>query len=109
MTLPTLQDVKDALSVFYARLTADLKFMLSNDRIFLVIFGVLILVIKGASVMANILIFKSKAEVAVANKENAVLQAQENAANNQANALIKDANALPGQEKPVDGNWDKKK
>lgn len=103
------QTVKAALTEFNTRLRADLKFMWENDRIFLVIFGVLVLIAKGSSLMISFLAAKSKAQVAVASKESSILQAQETADNTQADALVKQANDLTSQEKPVDENWDKKK
>jgi hypothetical protein len=104
-----LQSVKDGLSLFWTRLQADLKFMWDNDRIFLVIFGVLVLILKGSQMMISFLAFKSKVQVAVASKEDSVLKAQETADENQANDLEAKAAALPSQQPPVDENWDKKK
>ena len=103
------QSVKDGLSLFWTRLQADLKFMWDNDRIFLVIFGVLVLILKGSQMMISFLAFKSKVQVAVASKEDSVLKAQETADENQANDLEAKAAALPSQQPPVDENWDKKK
>lgn len=110
MTLPTKARVQSALSALWTRLTADLEYLWANDKIFLVIFGVLILIAKGSSSIISLLAGLSKEEVNAATKQNAVLQAEENAANAQANTLVDTANSLPGQEKPVtDPNWDKKK
>jgi hypothetical protein len=103
------QDVKSALSLFWTRLQADLKFMWANDRVFLFIFGVLIVIAKGSSIMIGLLAAKSKAEVTVASKESAVLKAQEDADNAKADALVKQANDLPSQQKPVADDWYKKK
>jgi hypothetical protein len=103
------QDVKSALSLFWARLQADLKFMWANDRIFLFIFGVLVLIAKGSSLMISLLAAKSKAEVTAATAASNILQAQENADNAQADALVKQSNDLPSQEKPVADDWYKKK
>lgn len=109
MTLPTMQQIKDALSAFNARLKADLSFMWQEDRVFLFIFAIIIAIAKGSSLLISFWTMRSKQEVNAATKQNAVLQAQETAANDQANALIKQANELPAQQMPVNENWDKKK
>jgi hypothetical protein len=108
VTLPTDQDIANFFKGLWARAQADFKYLWDNDRIFLVIFGVLVVVAKGASLMISFLAAKSKAEVAVATAESNILQAQETAANQQADALVKQANDLPATQTPVDANWDKK-
>ena len=84
MNLPTDQNIKDFFKSIWARTQADFKYLWDNDRIFLVIFGVLVVIAKGSSLIISFLAAKSKAEVAVATAESNVLQAQENAANQQA-------------------------
>ena len=105
----SLQPLKDSLTLFGTRLRADLKLMWENDRIFLFIFGVFILIAKGSSIMISLLAAKSKAEVAATTVASNVLQAQETADNNQADALVKQANDLPSQQKPVGDDWYKAK
>jgi hypothetical protein len=83
--------------------------MWENDRIFLFIFGVLVVIAKGSSIMISLLAAKSKIEVASATKVSDILKAQEAADNAAADALVKQANDLPSQQKPVADDWFKKK
>lgn len=105
MSDPTDANVK----TFWQKVTGDVTYLWENDKIFLVVFGVLILVAKGSSLIIDLLAYRSKQEVDSATKQDAVLKAQEDAHKAAANALVKQADALPSQEKPVDENWDKKK
>lgn len=109
MTLPTVASIKASLGALWARLTADLGSLWEKDRIFLFVFGVIIVLAKGASFMVDYYANKSKKEMDAATKENAVLQAQENADDKQADSLIQQADALPGKETKVDENWDRPK
>lgn len=101
--------MNDFFKSLWARLNTDLQYLWTNDKIFLVVFGVFIVLAKGSSLLIDLLANLSKSEVNAANKQDATLRAEETKNNNEANALIDQANALPGQEKPVDENWDKKK
>ncbi len=103
----TLTALKTALNAFWSRLTADLRFMWQEDRVFLFIFAILILLAKGSSLAIKFLAFRSKQEVSAATKESNVLQAQENAYDQQADVLVQQSKDLPGQEKTVGPNWDK--
>lgn len=102
---PTDVNVK----TFWQKVTGDVKYLWDNDKIFLVVFGVLILFAKGSNLVIDFLAFRSKQEVDSATKQDAALKAQEDAAKEQADDLVKKANSLPSQQQPVDENWDKKK
>ncbi len=70
---------------------------------------VLIMVAKYSSFMIDFLTKKSKAEVDAATKQAAFLKAQEDQDNLEANALIKRANELSAEQKPVQDDWYKAK
>jgi hypothetical protein len=99
----------DTPQTLWTRINTDVKTLWAKDRVFLIIFGVLILMAKASSLLMAFYSAKAKAELNAAVKQDASLKAQETAANNQADALVKEADALPSQEAPVDANWDKKK
>lgn len=104
------EDLSDkAVLSFTDKLKADVSYLWANNRIFLIVFGVLIVLAKGTSLLMDFLAYRSKQEVDSATKEDGVLKAQEDAAKAKANDLVKQGDALPSQEKPVDENWDKKK
>lgn len=105
MSDPTDANVKS----FWDKITGDVKYLWDNDKIFLVIFGVLIAAAKITSLLMDFYAYQSKKEVDSAVKQDTVLKAQEDAAKSAAAALVKQADSLPSQEKPVDENWDKKK
>jgi hypothetical protein len=109
-TPPTssIDKIKAALNTIWATLNADIKSLWNNNKIFVIAFGVLIVLAKGTSWLINFYVNLSKAEVDNATKQDAALKSQEDAANSQANALVNQANNLPSQNKPVDANWDKK-
>ena len=106
MSDPTDANVKS----FYEKITGSVKYLWENDKIFLIVFGVIILIAKFSSVIIEFLAFQSKQAVDDAVKQDEKLKAQEDAHKALANALVKQANELPSQQKPVtDENWDKKK
>lgn len=85
-----------------------IKDLWAKYSIFFVIVGILMLVAKFGNLAMDFLAFKSKRAVDDAQKTDQKLKAEENAANKQANDLIKQAEDLPKTEKPVDENWNKK-
>lgn len=94
---------------FGEKLKADVSYLWANNRIFLIGFGVLIILAKGASLLMDFLAWRSKQLVDSTVKQDDVLKKQEDAAKSQADALVKRANELPSQEKPVSEDWNKKK
>lgn len=109
MSVPTLQDVKNTLLTIQSNVSAVIKPLWDKYGIFFIVFGVLLLVAKGANLIIDFLSWRSKQELDSAKKQDASLSAEETKYNNQANQLIDKANSLPSQEKPVDENWDRKK
>lgn len=89
-------------------LKAAVKDLWSKYSIFFIVVGALILIAKFGDLAMDFLGWKSKKELDQAIKTDDKLKAEENAANQQANDLIKKANELPKTEGKVDENWDKK-
>lgn len=98
-----------AIEVVKTGFVATVKDLWSKYSIFFIIFGALILIAKFNDLISDILGLASKKDVADATKTDEQLKAKETAANDQANALIKQANELPSKEGVVDADWNKKK
>lgn len=79
-----------------------------NHKLFLIVFGILILVIKFQDVIFAFLVNSSKGLVQETQKKSDSLQQQQDDANNKANQLIKKAQQTGDNRKDVDENWNKK-
>jgi hypothetical protein len=88
---------------------ATVKDLWKNYGIFFIIMGAILLVAKYRDLAIDILGLKSKEDVVEAQKTDQKLQAEENAANQQADALVKESNDLTKNEGEVSDDWDKKK
>lgn len=102
---PTNQQVES----FGTALVNQVKELWAKYSIFFIIVGALLLVAKFGNVLMDLLAYFSKKDVEAATKKSDQLKSEEDAANKQANDLVKKANDLPNQEGPVDENWDRKK
>lgn len=80
----------------------------ANHKVFLIVFGLLILVVKFREVIFDMLVSGSKKQVEEAQKKSNSLQVEQNSANNQANQLIEDAKKLGENRPTVDEDWHKK-
>ena len=98
-TTPTIkQEVEQSL----------IKGLWSKYGILFILVGLGLLVAKFGDIAMSLLASLSKKELQDAQKTDTQLKAQENAANQQADALVKKADELPSQEGKVDDDWDKK-
>ncbi|NJO48145.1 MAG: hypothetical protein HC840_00355 [Leptolyngbyaceae cyanobacterium RM2_2_4] len=79
-----------------------------NHKIFLIIFGLAILIYKFREVIIDLLVSSSREAVKDAQKQDQVLRGEEKAANDQANQLRKEAEALSKEKPTVDEFWHKK-
>ena len=92
---------------FLEKFNAPLEILLSQYKVFFIIFGVVILIIKFHSILIDLIVSSSKKTVDNATKQDNSLKIEENRANDQANQLKEEAKDL-GQNKPkVDENWNK--
>jgi hypothetical protein len=94
---------------FWQRVKQDLSYLWTNDRFFLIIFGVLILAAKFSSTIIGLIASKSRKDVIQAQQTDEQLKAKEDEYNAQANKLVDDANKLDDNLPPVDEDWNVKK
>lgn len=93
---------------FLEKLNMPVKSLWENYRVFLLIFGIIILIIKFRDVFAQILVFLAKRSLENTEKQDIQLKSEQNQANSQANELIKEANDLSNNKHKVDEDWYKK-
>lgn len=80
----------------------------NNHKIFLILFGLVIVIVKFREVLIDLLISGGKKDMEEARKKDAVLANEENRAKSDADALVKKAQEAPSKEQPVDTDWNKK-
>lgn len=76
---------------------------------FLIVFSVLILIFKFREVIIDILISSAHKTVSDATKQDSKLHGEENAANDQANSLRKEASDMANNKPVINEDWNKKK
>lgn len=100
----------EKLKAFWAKVTGDAAELWEKDKIFFIIFGVLIAIAKFRDVLIQLIVGAAKHTVEETEKKSTELQDDQNKANNQANDLIKDAEKKAADANaPVDEDWYKKK
>lgn len=77
-------------------------------KLFLIGFGILILIFKFRSLIIDLLVSDSRKVVSDTVKQDAALKKEENVANDQANQLRKQAEDLGKNKSSVDEDWNKK-
>jgi hypothetical protein len=101
--------VKAKLLAFFTAFKTDLIDTYKRSKIFLL--GILLLVVafEWTKLKEFLLTYMGQREMKQTTAKDDTLKAQEGALNASADALVKDANALPDSQKPVtDPNWYKK-
>ena len=93
---------------FFGNLKGQIKDLWSKYGLLFIIVGVALLVMKSSNFIMDLIASISKKDVQKAEKQDAKLKNEEDSAKTQADALVKQAEDLPSQEKPVDENWNKK-
>lgn len=93
---------------FIAKLNSSISELWAKDKIFLVVFGILILIVKFRDVIIDILLKSAKTEMDQAGKKDEKLAQQENQAKEDAAALVQKSKEEPLQNKPVTEDWNKK-
>ena len=78
-----------------------------KHKLFLFIFGLLIVLVKFREVIIDILISSARAKFEDAKQKDANLAGQQNAANNKANQLIDNANKMDQNKPEVKEDWHK--
>lgn len=98
----------EKLKALWDKLNTDVKTLWANNKLFLIIFGVLILIIKFRTVIIDILVSNSKEILEDAKKQDTQLKSEENKANDQANQLVKESKDLSKNKPKIDEDWNKK-
>lgn len=97
------------LSTFWSKLNTDISELWQNSKVFVIIFGILIAVIKFHNVLIDLIVSGSKTLFQNTQQKSDSDQDQENKDNQQANQDAQDANNLPNGEAPVNDDWNTKK
>ena len=100
-----LAKAKNALDSFKNKATSDISDLWAKDKGFIILFGVIILGVKFRQLAIDFLVSSSKALFNKTQQQSDVLQKQENAANDQANQLVSDANKLAGAPQDSTDDW----
>ena len=90
---------------FISRLDQPIIDLWNNDRVFLLIFGLIIVIVKFRGLLISFIVAASQAMIKKDDTINTILVNQENQDNNEANQDVQQANNLPNQEPPVDPDW----
>lgn len=93
---------------FLDKFKSPISYLWDNHKVFLIIFGVAIIVYKFREVIIDLLVADSHKKMDEAKKQDAALKAEEKQANDQANQLVKEAEALSQDKPKVDEDWYKK-
>jgi hypothetical protein len=93
---------------FLEKLSQPVTTLWQESRVFLLVFGIIILIVKFRDVIIDLILGEAKHQVDTATKTDAQLKSQENAANDQANQLRKEADTLSDNLPPVTDDWNKK-
>lgn len=90
------------------KLKLDAKTLWNEHKLFFIIFGALVLLVKFRDIAIDLLVSGGKKELTQAHQQDAGLAAQESAANTAANQLIQQAQQEPAKEGAVNDDWNKK-
>lgn len=101
----------EKLKAFWAKVESDAALLWERDKVFFIAFIGLIAVAKFRDVLIQLIMGSAKKLEDDTIKKDAVLLADENKANDQANTLVKDAEKKAEDSKniPVNEDWYKKK
>lgn len=97
----------EKLKVFWAKLNSSFSDLWANNKLFLLVFGVLIVIVKFRQVLIGIIVAGSKRLLESTANKDSRLAMEEEEAKRKADELVKKAQEEPNQEKPVDENWHK--
>jgi hypothetical protein len=106
---PAVQTVSQAVETKVEQtFSSVVKDLWAKYGILFVLIGLGLAILKFNDAIMDVLGWSSKKDLQSTMKTDAQLKAQEDATNNQADVLVKDAEELPGKEGAVDDDWDKK-
>jgi hypothetical protein len=93
------------LKSFWALLKTDITELWEDNKIFVLVFGAIMLAIKFHTVLMNLIIAGEKSVFNSAQQQSNNLENQENQDNQQANQLQQQAQDLPNNQPPVGDDW----
>ena len=99
----------DKLKAFWATLKSQLVDIWNRSKIFLIALGIAVVYLEWEKIKEAFLLYTANKEMKSDKKEDQTLAATETSASQQADALVKQAQALPSQEQPVTEDWYTKK
>jgi hypothetical protein len=97
------------LKAFWAKLNTDVSELWNNSKIFVVIFGIIIVILKFRNVFMDLIVANAKDIFKDASQQGSELQDQENQNNQEADQLISDANEIGKDQPPISPDWNTKK
>lgn len=100
--------MREKLKAFWNKLNADINELWQNDKIFVILFGLIILVIKFRQILIDIIVSGSKRLFENTQKSSDESKAKEDDYNSSAEKLIEDAESLGKSNPPVGDDWYKK-
>jgi hypothetical protein len=101
--------MKTKLLAFLSALKNDLADTYKRLKIYFFAFGVLLITFEWEKIKQVLTVWAAQREMKQTTAKDETLKVQEGALNASADALVKDANALPDSQKPVTLDWNKKK
>lgn len=93
---------------FLEKFKSPISTLWDNHKVFLLIFGLGILIFKFREVIIDLLVSSARKTVNEAKEKDSALKAEQDQANDQANQLRKEADALAKEKPEVDEDWHKK-
>lgn len=93
---------------FIDKFKSPISTLWDNHRTFLIIFGIAILIFKFREVIIDLLVSSARKTVSEAKEKDSVLKSEQNQANDQADQLRREAEALSKDKPKVDEDWNKK-
>jgi len=90
---------------FFQKIVGFFRYLFGEGRIILFLAAAGVLIVEFGNKALSSILSKDKKLVDETTQKNAELQAKEDSANQQADALVQKADALPGQEQPVTDDW----
>lgn len=97
--------MKTKLTALWAIVLAQLADIWNRSKMFLLAIGAIVVAIEWQKLKEWLMINAGKKELQKDQKQDQALATTETADNKQADALVQQADALPGQEQPVKPDW----
>ena len=94
---------------FSDKLSAGFTYLWKNDKVFLLVFGILIVIGYASGALMDMITNKSNSDVAKAKDQDAQLATKENDAKAQAASYEQQAKQAAADEPQVDEDWNVKK